>query len=752
MAGAAALLFVRAIESAPEDFGMDRTRRSNSSQASDGVVKSARALAEQMQAFRFQSALVDFAPESGSVATDTVPGYSLEDRLGSGGQGAVYAALQHSTGRKVAIKLLPRNGLTSTRERYRFESEVQALSQLRHKNIVTVHDAGTSAQFSYLVMDYIEGRPIDQYVRNAKPGLREIVAIFVQVCEAVHAAHLKAITHRDLKPRNILVTDRGEPFVVDFGLAKLHTQTATTSESELTISGQFVGTPIWASPEQADGDVSRLDLRTDVYTLGLVLYQLVTGEMPYETTGSQKDVFERIRHAAPRSARLWRREVDADLDTIILQCLAKEPQRRYQTAGELAADLRRYLASDPILARRDSLTYVARKLLRRHRIAAGGATAFLAVLIVAVISVTMLWRQVDADRRRAETGEASARELATIIANLLRGLSNSIKKFDQVDETRRLLQEQVNRIESQPFDLPAVEADVRLAIGGVYSALGDWAAADRQFGSAVERAREAHSEPSTELADALSAQARARAALNDEAGAERRWHEAAGILSILDHERTPKFVHIQMQLVAQRAKVDPLGAREMFNATLRLADELHCDVDAYLKGYAECLYAHGYYEAALPLHRCAIALARRNSDPPNLSHNLHSLACVLIKMARFDEAELVERESLALRERMHPDGDIESFYTYASKSALGEILTLQRKFVEAENLLLDAYEKLEPPAITSGHPASAYREQQAATAERLATLYETWAEAEPTAGHSETAACWRIRLKGTSEP
>lgn len=316
------------------------------------------------------------------LAADAIPGYRLRDEIHRGGQGVVYRALQMSTGRDVAIKVMRQGPFAGPDDRTRFEREIRILAQLKHANIVTIHDAGLAAGCHYFVMDYIAGQPLDAYLRTATPPQPDVVELLARVCDAVDAAHQRGLVHRDLKPGNIRVDDRGVPHVLDFGLAK---PSAGSEDSTMTTTGQFVGSLPWAAPEQVAGEPNRIDPRTDVYQLGVVLYQALTGTFPYEVRGHLHVVQERIVNADPVRPRQRNRQIDTDLETIVLTCLQKDPGRRYATAGALATDLRRYLASEPIAARPDSRGYRVRARVQRL------ATRYPPVAWLAIVALSVLF-------------------------------------------------------------------------------------------------------------------------------------------------------------------------------------------------------------------------------------------------------------------------------------------------------------------------------------------------------------------------
>ncbi len=351
----------------------------------------------------------------GAAATDWLPNYERLGEIHRGGQGVVYRALQQSTRRIVAVKVLRHRLLATRADRVRFDREIEILAGLNHPGIVTIHDSGQVEGLAYYVMDFVEGRPLDQALtaladRGDLPGL---LSLYAEVCDAVHAAHLRGVIHRDLKPSNILVDAAGRPHILDFGLAKWTIESSAGGEVggavAMTQTGQFVGSLPWASPEQAEG--ADVDVRTDVYSLGVMLYQALSGRFPYRIGGPLREVLDRIvREPAPPLARRGARgvRIAADLDTIARKCLEKSAERRYQSAGELARDVRNFLAARPIDARRDSALYVLRKSLRRWRVPVAVAAAFFVLSIASAAALSVMYGRQLAATRRAETHEREA--------------------------------------------------------------------------------------------------------------------------------------------------------------------------------------------------------------------------------------------------------------------------------------------------------------------------------------------------------
>lgn len=365
----------------------------------------------------------------GSDAPREIPGYGIVRELHRGGQGVVYLAEQDGTARKVAIKVLRHGSLSTESDRRRFEREVQVLAQISNPNIVGIIESGEFEGAYFYVMDYIAGSTLDEYALEHELSRSEILRLFATVCHAINSAHLRGVIHRDLKPGNVRVTPEGVPKVLDFGLAKVGQSaledsdvgggvprpeaTPTADDPTVTQIGQFVGSLPWASPEQARGESEKIDVRSDVYALGVMLYQVMCGRFPYEITGPMARVIETICKTDPVRPRTIDRAMSGELETILLKPLAKQRELRYQTAGELARDMERYLAGEPIEAKRGNWRYLANKLLTRYWPAVTFGAA--AIVLAPAVIYLALWggpavavdsERVDALEGKLETLEA----------------------------------------------------------------------------------------------------------------------------------------------------------------------------------------------------------------------------------------------------------------------------------------------------------------------------------------------------------
>jgi parallel beta-helix repeat protein len=341
----------------------------------------------------------------GSAAKPKVRGYTIVEQIAEGGMGSVWRAVQLSTNRQVALKLIGAKALGSERARARFEREVEVAAHLNHPNIASVFDSGLREGSYYYAMELIKGEPLDAYVQHHNLSLRQILVLMQAVCNAVQHAHQLGVIHRDLKPSNILVTDDGQPHVVDFGLAKA--VLGPSSQLTLSMDGQLVGTLPYMSPEQALGRSNKLDTRTDVYSLGIILYRLLTGKPTHDLTGSNYVVMRRIAEEDIIRPRQQNPQIDRELEAVLLKSLAHNPENRYSTAGEFGADIKRYLHAEPLAAKRPTTFYFLKKRVYKHRAPVLTGALISVTLIIAVITVTTISRQRKAKAIRQFKAQAS---------------------------------------------------------------------------------------------------------------------------------------------------------------------------------------------------------------------------------------------------------------------------------------------------------------------------------------------------------
>jgi len=403
--------------------------------------------------------------------------YSVLEELGRGGAGVVYLAEQELTQRRVAIKVL-RARSQSPLYLELFEREARILGLLKHTGIAQVYEAGTAELGTgpqmFFAIELVEGPTITEHARREGLSTVDRLALLARVCDAVHHAHGRGVLHRDLKPDNVLVDENGSPKVLDFGVARFNQeeQTSSTSDPE---RGQLVGTPAYMSPEQREGRDEDVDVRSDVYALGVLAHELLTGSSPRRDADDTADSAWR-----PTATGL-----DGDIDAILSATLAPTPDDRYSSAAELAIDLRRYLAHEPIQVRRQTAGYLLRKFIQRRRALASAIFGTFAVLVAGVIISSLLMLEAQRTARSQMKLTEFMREILTSPSPTRSGADVTVLEvLANSDEIIR------RRLEQEP----AIEANVRLMLGVLYRQLGDTKNAERHLRNALELSRRVHGE------------------------------------------------------------------------------------------------------------------------------------------------------------------------------------------------------------------------------------------------------------------
>lgn len=587
---------------------------------------------------------------------ESVPGYRVERVMHRGGQGVVYRATQLSTDRVVALKILRDRPFRSAIDRARFEREVEVLGDLDHPNIVRIVDSGESDGRGYIAMDFVDGLALD---RAAVADVRDRLRLFAAVCDAVHAAHLRGVIHRDLKPGNILVDAAGQPKVLDFGLARRFALEGDdlSSISTMTETGHFVGSLPWASPEQVSGTGASIDLRSDIYSLGVILYQLLTGQFPYRVTGPVRVIAEDIATAAPVPPSFIVREIGDELETIVLKTLSKEPDRRYQSAGDLARDIRRYLAGEVIEAKRDSIAYVLRKQLRRHWLPASAVAALVAVALGGAVITTMLWRSAVTQRDLKEAQRLRAESIRGVLHRILAS-ANPERSAGESVTVAQVLDGAASELDAGSLeDIPDVESSIRLTLGEAYLALGRLDLAQRHLDQALSLAERVHGRRHEETALVLATLGRLQAQQSRDQEAADCLEEAMSIFEAAPLGPPPEAARAALTLATLQAnlgqpeRVKPLldRAREItrahFGAEHPETERVEIEIATHMLGS----------EHAVELLTRELALNRRALGPrhPETLRTLTQLAAELHVRGRVAESEEAYLQAIALGTAIH---------------------------------------------------------------------------------------------------
>ncbi len=609
------------------------------------------------------------------VLPETIGPYRILERLGAGGMGIVYLAEQtEPIRRRVAVKVLSPFREDAVHQA-RFDREIAALATMEHPFIARVLDAGSEEGRPYYVMEVVDGPPITYYAEAEGLSVRQRLELFLQICEGVHHAHQRGVIHRDIKPGNVLVSCReGEeprPRVIDFGLAR-----QTGVASDLSVTGSVVGTPKYMSPEQLQGLDSAIDTRTDVYALGILLYELLVGRNPYgdEAASSLLTLARRVLEDEPpvpsqevsrsgwsgvdasgdeREATLWSRRLEGDLDWILLKAMAKEPERRYASVSEFAADIQRHLRHEPVQAGPPTRRYRARKFVRRHRAAVLVGSLAVLLLALTAFGATLAWRRSvvsEGEARKAQAEAVAAAEEAEAIRAFLEEILASVDPSRAGRDVRllSLLDAQSASIEHSFVGQPAVEASVRHILGRTYGALGAYHRASEHLDRAVEVRRELLGRAAPDTLQTRYELARLALLEGDLEAAETQIDEVlADQRRVLGESAmtTEESEYLRALIAYRRGRSDE--AFELFQALrTRMADRGESGAQLALQAKQEMagvLVRRGEHEAAEGLYREVLDENRRRfgDDHPATLRSENRLGNALYRQRRWVEAEAI---------------------------------------------------------------------------------------------------------------
>ncbi|MDX2032167.1 MAG: serine/threonine-protein kinase [Blastocatellia bacterium] len=681
--------------------------------------------------------------------------YSITRLIGRGGMGAVYEAQRDDEQfqQQVAIKIIKR-GMDTDFIRDRFLRERRILASLDHPLIARMFDGGTTPDgLPYFVMEYVDGEPITDYCRRAGLSVAERVRLFRAVLPAVQHAHQKLIIHRDLKPSNILITKDGAPKLLDFGIAKLLSpdpgETPTRTETGLRLM-----TPDYASPEQVRGHAAATT--TDVYSLGVVLYELLTERRPYEFRTSLPAEIERaicetgieepskvVARMAGEPARRARR-LSGDLDNIVMMAMRKEPERRYPSVEQFSEDLRRHLVGLPVVARKDTFGYRAGKFVRRNK----AGVAILALLGVLVVAMAVQAARIARERDRANQEAAAARAVTQSLVAMFE-FADPGRSRGNVITARELLDQGAERVVRELNDQPLVQARLMDTIGQLYQSIGFYDRAQPLLEESLRIRRRMLGPEHVDVAATLKHLGDVVNLKGDYAASEALFRESLAMRRRLlgnAHPDVAESLSSLGALLVTRGNYPEAEVllREGLAIRRNLYGEEHTAVAESLNSLGRLLSDQGKLGDAASLYRQALAIRRKlyGGEHPLVALNLNNLAAMLQELSDYDGAEAMFREALTMRRKLlgeeHPD-------TIVSMANLASALQDMRKYDESEQLYRQVL-ALRRKLLGEDHP------KLAITMNNLATMLRDKGDYEKAEPLFRQALAMRRRQLGAAHP
>jgi serine/threonine protein kinase/Tfp pilus assembly protein PilF len=638
-----------------------------------------------------------------------VGAYRVIRVIGEGGMGVVYLAEQPRPKRQVALKVI-RPGLASPAMLRRFEYEGELLGRLDHPGIARIFEAGVAetgmGPQPFFAMELVQGRRMDEYLAAERPTVARRLELLVDVCQAVHHAHTKGVIHRDLKPSNILITADGHPKILDFGVARA-TDSDVRSTTLATESGQLVGTLPYMAPEQASGRVRELDTSSDVYALGVIAYELLSGRMPYAL--EDVPLHEAVRVICEREpARLSSvdRSLRGDVETIVQKALEKDKTRRYPTAGELAADVQRYLDYEPITARPPGTWYQLSRFAKRNLLFVSGLAAISLALIGGALISSFFAIRANQQRREALNQAAIAQAVSKFQEDMLSAADPDRLMGDKVTVLQALTAALSELDNGKLGTQPLVEAAVRRSMSQSLRMLGRLDDALRSAEEALGLSREHLPPDHPDLAHALNELASAHQDRGNFDTAESLFREALAI-----HRRARPASERQVANSANnlahllQEKGNFAEAESLYRESLAIRQRIFPPTDPEValsvQGLAYLFFVQGRQQEAEQYFRDTLKIRRASLPPghPDVARSLNNLATVLLDKQELDEPEAMLRESLEIWRKVLPGAHTD---LAANLSNLGSLLEQRGNFHDAEQLHREAL-KMYQQLLPEGH-------------------------------------------------
>lgn len=652
------------------------------------------------------------------AAQDKIGGYTLIRKLGEGGMGVVYEALQESPRREVALKII-RGAFVDEQAVRMFQREAQALARLQHPGIAAIYASGSTPDGQhYFAMELVRGLRLDHFLQRARPdvpgraAVRARLELFLALCDAVSYAHQRGVIHRDLKPANILVreADAGSTSassgrlasikVLDFGLARI-AEDDLGGPNQATRPGTIQGTVPYMSPEQVQGHTDRVDVRSDVYALGVILYEMLAGQLPYDL--SQMSLLEAARVICEQPPRSLRQAAGAalpishDLEVIVRKALEKDPAERYQSAAALAEDIRRSLNDQPILAQPPSTAYQVRKLVARHKVGFGFATAVVVLLVGFAVAMAVAAQRIASQRDRANREAQVAEQESGFLTNLFQS-SRPDQARGKTVTARELLDRGAASIQGDRSMDPEVKAALLDTMGASYTGLGFYAQSQPLLEASLAARRALYGAQSKPVAETLRDLGRLALDRGDTTSAMRDYTRAlavaqqsegpsnADVAKLLNdigsaYERSGKLADAQPYLersLAMTAKIEGPNSKSLI---------------AMRSNLAILAYSRQDYAAAEQQFSQELDLAKRvyGPDHPFVAKITNNLGGVLFTEKKYAAAEAAYAQALTLNRKLlgdkHPEVAVELENIGEARDAQGDLAGADQAYSQALAIL-----------------------------------------------------------------